>query len=180
MEEYSWLYYRLRYRQVPGGKGCSFLIGCGCWPSWASFVFTPCAPLIPSPIGILRIPSAVLSPMPLSLSSSNGACPCSSCWRELPAALRCARAQGPRSEEHTSELQSRENLVCRLLLEKKKKTDDEDVQRGLVTRDQAFALSRYRGCDIVQYAVFSIPLLFFLMMRRPPRSTLFPYTTLFR
>src|SRR5690606_40250271 len=30
-------------------------------------------------------------------------------------------AVGTRSEEHTSELQSRENLVCRLLLEKKKK-----------------------------------------------------------
>src|SRR2546426_5155836 len=29
---------------------------------------------------------------------------------------------GPRSEEHTSELQSPCNLVCRLLLEKKKKT----------------------------------------------------------
>src|SRR5690606_41526333 len=29
-------------------------------------------------------------------------------------------AQGPRSEEHTSELQSREKLVCRLLHEKKK------------------------------------------------------------
>src|SRR5690606_41686734 len=29
-----------------------------------------------------------------------------------------------RSEEHTSELQSRENLVCRLLLEKKKKKHD--------------------------------------------------------
>src|SRR5690606_41898516 len=28
-------------------------------------------------------------------------------------------AHSPRSEEHTSELQSRENLVCRLLLEKK-------------------------------------------------------------
>src|SRR5436309_7658125 len=28
-----------------------------------------------------------------------------------------------RSEEHTSELQSRENLVCRLLLEKKKETN---------------------------------------------------------
>src|SRR3712207_8075598 len=28
--------------------------------------------------------------------------------------------QGPRSEEHTSELQSRQYLVCRLLLEKKK------------------------------------------------------------
>src|SRR5690606_41422537 len=32
---------------------------------------------------------------------------------------RCAAA-AVRSEEHTSELQSRENLVCRLLLEKKK------------------------------------------------------------
>src|SRR5436309_8346298 len=33
-----------------------------------------------------------------------------------------ATQPGPRrSEEHTSELQSRENLVCRLLLEKKKK-----------------------------------------------------------
>src|SRR5207302_9431907 len=30
-------------------------------------------------------------------------------------------AERTRSEEHTSELQSRENLVCRLLLEKKKK-----------------------------------------------------------
>src|SRR3712207_9409150 len=34
-------------------------------------------------------------------------------WRERPAHLR--------SEEHTSELQSRQYLVCRLLLEKKKK-----------------------------------------------------------
>src|SRR5690606_39547315 len=32
-----------------------------------------------------------------------------------------------RSEEHTSELQSRENLVCRLLLEKKKSTCTESV-----------------------------------------------------
>src|SRR5690606_39952449 len=30
----------------------------------------------------------------------------------------------PRSEEHTSELQSRENLVCRLLLEKKKQQEE--------------------------------------------------------
>src|SRR2546430_13651958 len=30
----------------------------------------------------------------------------------------------PRSEEHTSELQSQSNLVCRLLLEKKKEIDD--------------------------------------------------------
>src|SRR5947207_9178190 len=33
---------------------------------------------------------------------------------------RRARARGPRSEEHTSELQSHSDLVCRLLLEKKK------------------------------------------------------------
>src|SRR5690606_40765430 len=34
--------------------------------------------------------------------------------------LRTDASAAPRSEEHTSELQSRENLVCRLLLEKKK------------------------------------------------------------
>src|SRR5436309_14385927 len=35
---------------------------------------------------------------------------------------RPTRRHRRRSEEHTSELQSRENLVCRLLLEKKKNT----------------------------------------------------------
>src|SRR5206468_11972486 len=34
---------------------------------------------------------------------------------------RAERRRLPRSEEHTSELQSRSDLVCRLLLEKKKK-----------------------------------------------------------
>src|SRR5438093_2206236 len=33
-----------------------------------------------------------------------------------------------RSEEHTSELQSLTNLVCRLLLEKKKKKNNKDIQ----------------------------------------------------
>src|SRR5258706_11352527 len=50
--------------------------------------------------------------------------------RELSALLtapartakpRVRGCRGPRSEEHTSELQSLTNLVCRLLLEKKKK-----------------------------------------------------------
>src|SRR5206468_8450069 len=40
-----------------------------------------------------------------------------------------------RSEEHTSELQSRSDLVCRLLLEKKKK------------RDKIRSISRYALCD---------------------------------
>src|SRR2546430_2754590 len=60
-----------------------------------------------------------------------------------------------RSEEHTSELQSQSNLVCRLLL----------VTWPLV-----------RGTPEVSTGLFS----FFLMIRRPPRSALFPYTTLFR
>src|SRR2546427_1346743 len=38
----------------------------------------------------------------------------------LPGAMREAGEQVRRSEEHTSELQSQSNLVCRLLLEKKK------------------------------------------------------------
>src|SRR5438477_5174929 len=38
-------------------------------------------------------------------------------WRKPPP---CPRPSSIRSEEHTSELQSHVNLVCRLLLEKKK------------------------------------------------------------
>src|SRR2546422_3891490 len=39
-----------------------------------------------------------------------------------------AKQHQPRSEEHTSELQSRLHLVCRLLLEKKKKKTIKDKQ----------------------------------------------------
>src|SRR6266478_6894183 len=39
------------------------------------------------------------------------------------------RRGDPRSEEHTSELQSQSNLVCRLLLEKKKKKNGEQYCR---------------------------------------------------
>src|SRR2546427_5696433 len=41
---------------------------------------------------------------------------------QLFGSLRGLLSVGVRSEEHTSELQSQSNLVCRLLLEKKKKT----------------------------------------------------------
>src|SRR3712207_7833452 len=41
--------------------------------------------------------------------------------RKYPPADRVNRGMPGRSEEHTSELQSRQYLVCRLLLEKKKK-----------------------------------------------------------
>src|SRR5258708_15810967 len=47
--------------------------------------------------------------------------------RPLPAPLAALSAwqKSSRSEEHTSELQSPDHLVCRLLLEKKKKTKNQ-------------------------------------------------------
>src|SRR5271165_7651729 len=42
-----------------------------------------------------------------------------------------------RSEEHTSELQSRENLVCRLLLEKKKKNTHEPLQNKKTKKNKS-------------------------------------------
>src|SRR2546430_7749099 len=51
-------------------------------------------------------------------SSSRGNCRGS---RSHDPGLFRSRVTQPRSEEHTSELQSQSNLVCRLLLEKKKR-----------------------------------------------------------
>src|SRR2546429_1888782 len=66
----------------------------------------------------------------------------------------------PRSEEHTSELQSRLHLVCRLLLEKKKKTkaihagQEPDSATGAVTvtiyQTSTYAqegLGKHIGCE---------------------------------
>src|SRR5260370_21976007 len=44
------------------------------------------------------------------------------------ARLHRGYAAWQRSEEHTSELQSHLNLVCRLLLEKKKKDDTDEIE----------------------------------------------------
>src|SRR2546430_13355552 len=44
-----------------------------------------------------------------------------------PRELRIAVSESGRSEEHTSELQSQSNIVCRLLLEKKKKNSTRDM-----------------------------------------------------
>src|SRR2546427_6816166 len=59
------------------------------------------------------------------LSSPNLSIPCPRLLPPAPsAALKTPIPTPPatsRSEEHTSELQSQSNLVCRLLLEKKKK-----------------------------------------------------------
>src|SRR6267142_1455030 len=97
----------------------------------------------------------------------------------------------PRSEEHTSELQSHVNLVCRLLLEKKKTEADAHRSRhGEPQRDRnnrrppeagvRVQCTRAYGDRAAVADVAPSSLFFFLMIRRPPRSTLFPYTTLFR
>src|SRR5688572_31009267 len=81
---------------------------------------------------IRRPPRSTLFPYTtLFRSRRSGASPPPIHWRPPSAgqrrfALRRCGSQLPpwpaRSEEHTSELQSQSNLVCRLLLEKKKKT----------------------------------------------------------
>src|SRR3954466_12449678 len=89
-----------------------------------------------------------------------------------------------RSEEHTSELQSHDNLVCRLLLEKN------HVSMPPWSVDWTGALAYNGSRSVIPSSVTRInttgvsarktTMVFFLMIRRPPRSTLFPCTTLFR
>src|SRR5256885_14836402 len=82
---------------------------------------------------IRRPPRSTLFPYTTLFRSRCGATSRrSTCWfRNTPRRPRLSwrfgrppsrRRHGTRSEEHTSELQSPCNLVCRLLLEKKKKT----------------------------------------------------------
>src|SRR5436309_14908354 len=64
---------------------------------------------------IRRPPRSTLFPYTTLFRSCPATSPTMATWRRASC---CGQS---RSEEHTSELQSRENLVCRLLLEKKKK-----------------------------------------------------------
>src|SRR5690606_39722569 len=78
-----------------------------------------------------RRPRSTLFPYTTLFRSGAPASPPSTSTARSPAGTRWCRSSAgcggrpasPRSEEHTSELQSRENLVCRLLLEKKKKKE---------------------------------------------------------
>src|SRR5258708_29430234 len=56
-----------------------------------------------------------------SWPASTGSSPAMAGSRRAPGSAICPRSRNSRSEEHTSELQSPDHLVCRLLLEKKKK-----------------------------------------------------------
>src|SRR6516165_785784 len=106
---------------------------------------------------------------------------CNPTWTSVPL----------RSEEHTSELQSQSNLVCRLLLEKKKNNAVCRSGKDITTLSHLNcscpdSLLRRRCGAICGLHTFEFRLrfaqfaFFFLSIRRPPRSTLFPYTTLFR
>src|SRR2546427_6891225 len=78
------------------------------------------------------ISSAPTGP-PIDASTRSPSTSAPSCAPSRPAAPPCSVgistcAHLRRSEEHTSELQSQSNLVCRLLLEKKKKTNIKATQ----------------------------------------------------
>src|SRR5206468_8419216 len=102
-----------------------------------------------SPVLILRSARAfacIRGAPGASLSQRN--CPVA---LNLPSDLRgrqsqhARRARSPefaaikRSEEHTSELQSRSDLVCRLLLEKKKKKKQKNKHKSTDTKDDTIA-----------------------------------------
>src|SRR5436190_12175743 len=66
---------------------------------------------------IRRPPSSTLFPYTTLFRSH---CACIPIFKLRPAQRKVTPMIKPRSEEHTSELQSHSDLVCRLLLEKKK------------------------------------------------------------
>src|SRR6185437_12913444 len=106
---------------------------------------------------------------------------------EYAAAAALSGYGGVRSEEHTSELQSLAYLVCRLLLETKKTPStgkSRAVYRSTPVRSRTLLLysALLRLLTTTRPGSLARPRssFFFLMIRRPPRSTLFPYTTLFR
>src|SRR6266498_281637 len=105
-----------------------------------------------------------------------------------PQKSRDSRPGRTRSEEHTSELQSRPHLVCRLQLEKKNpKIGRDPAERAAREareppgeRHTPQFLQRPSAPQRAGAAAHAVDDVFFLMLRQPPRSTLFPYTTLFR
>src|SRR5258707_7281343 len=67
-------------------------------------------------------------------------------WRTGPARAGCPSFQA-RSEEHTSELQSRQYLVCRLLLEKKNIYSERTSTRSEI-KDLDVPMSLQTGQDL--------------------------------
>src|SRR3712207_8415371 len=83
----------------------------------------------------------ISAPAPRSAPRARGQGPWSG--RRIAVPVRHAAAGGGRSEEHTSELQSRQYLVCRLLLEKKK-NNHRDAHNRSANNDKQYTRSTYR------------------------------------
>src|SRR5690349_23514184 len=92
--------------------------------NWSCFIFNNTAT---TNISTLSLHDA----LPISISALGGARSMTGPREPRNAYFSCGGAHCPvalgRSEEHTSELQSRRDLVCRLLLEKKKDRFSSDV-----------------------------------------------------
>src|SRR2546422_4099258 len=94
---------------------------------------------------IRRPPRSTLFPYTTLFRSTGRAC--GDRGRRACTRTRSARRSGSnRSEEHTSELQSRLHLVCRLLLEKKKKKLKE-VHMLNHARNQPWSVDTYSSRD---------------------------------
>src|SRR6476660_8222783 len=107
---------------------------------------------------IRRPPRSTLFPYP-TLFRSN----CAIWASPPPSASAATRSSAPRSEEHTSELQSPDHLVCRLLLEKKKERAEAATHPKRGTRQRrAPRLRRPPGAAVHRRATGrSPPLVFF-------------------
>src|SRR3954463_11806867 len=88
-----------------------------------------------------------------------------------------------RSEEHTSELQSHDNLVCRLLLEKKKKRPRRGRIRQRAVRGRLGDRAGWRGGALVDASLFLRALhprgrrsehLFFFFFNDPATPEIYP------
>src|SRR5699024_12740705 len=96
-------------------------------PSYFFLLFSFFLPLVPRPprstlfpyTTLFRSPTVVFDTFGIVSRITNGLVPLAY-LTALLVMIRRQSAMGKRSEEHTSELQSRFDLVCRLLLEKKK------------------------------------------------------------
>src|ERR1051325_9138445 len=105
-----------------------------------------------------------------------------------PHALRPVRVHDPdhrpcrdRSEEHTSELQSPYVISYAVFCLKKKIKIASTTIPDSLQLDSAVVYGRRVSLTKQDTIYYPNPnSFFFLMIRRPPRSTLFPYTTLFR
>src|SRR2546430_5991333 len=89
---------------------------------------------------IRRPPRSTLFPYTTLFRSHDDACLARCGIHDIPSRLFLCRRTPSRSEEHTSELQSQSNLVCRLLLEKKKTKRRITPSRKLLQLDRCSRL----------------------------------------